>query len=442
MTCAILEKFSLCQDQFIENVRQLGGKEQECLYNQLEKIDLRIFNLQQAALKDHLENTVGQGSCDYFPLKNYACAGSEELKEYGAKLIKEGKVGCLLVAGGQGTRLNFDGPKGSFLVSAIRSKSLFQIFAEKVFAASQQAKRLLPLAIMTSNGNDTSTKSFFAKNENFGLKDEQLIFFTQKDLPFLSDSNQLMLEEGQIRTGPDGNGYALHHFEQSGIAKKWREEGIEHVNFILVDNPLADPYDPELVGFQAKKGIEIAIKCVERVSPSESVGVVVDTDQGVRVVEYSEMAPNERSKTLPGGALKHLCTNISLFCFNMNFIESSINNELPLHLAYKSTGKNGLKGWKFETFIFDIFPAAKRIEALMYKRSQCFSPLKNPSGENSPKTVEESLICRDISVLSQFVNPANIKEPIEIDQQFYYPTKELIEKWQGANQELTGYIEA
>ena len=329
------------------------------------------------------------------PFNDYHHSGSETHRTSGKKLLAEGKVGCLIVAGGQGTRLSYQAPKGTFPVSVIKKKSLFQLFAEKTIAAGKQVNRQLPLAIMTSPLNHAATLAFFRENRNFGLAEEQLFFFMQDELPFLDNAGHLLLNQDHLLAkGPDGNGSSLKGFVNSGIWDTWSKNGVEYLNYILVDNALADPFDAEFIGFHAAEKADITVKCVERTIPDERVGLLVKTNAGVAVVEYSEMNTEERREILPNGQLKHRCTNISLFCFSMNFVKSASSVKMPWHFAAKPIYLNGPTAWKFETFIFDYFALAKNIQALLYPRDQTFAPLKNEEGQDSLETVQKALLKR------------------------------------------------
>lgn len=441
-TDALTKLKSINEEHLMRNWQELTLEKQTRLLSEISALDLETFRKQQFALRkqQQVKNEVRQQEWKAF--NDFSLIGSETNKALGKNLISQGKVGCLIVAGGQGTRLSYDAPKGTFPVSVIKNKSLFQVFAEKTLAAGKQVKRLLPLAIMTSPQNDAATKAFFRENHNFGLVDEQLFFYCQRELPFLDDQGHLILLNGSvIAKGPDGNGGSLDHLVISGIWETWQRQGIEYVNYILVDNPLADPFDAELIGFHAANECEITLKCVEKFTPDERVGLVVDTGHGAAVVEYSEMDLRERTAVLPNGKLKHRCTNISLFCFSMNFIKRAVSTtELPWHFAYKATCFNGPMGWKFETFIFDYMGSTQAIKALLYPRFQCFAPLKNGAGTDSLETVQEALLKYDLMTLESICGHAIPSCPLELDQQFHYPTDELLFNWKDRKGLFQGYI--
>ena len=352
------------------------------------------------------------------------------MRRLGRELISEGKIACLVAAGGQGTRLGFKGPKGGYPISVIRNKTLFELLAEKVLAASEQAKRALLLAVMVSKENSKESRKLLEPL----LPKEQLFIFEQEDLPFLDEEgNEFEVKKGKRAQGPDGNGYALHNLVNSGIYQSWEKKGVEIVNFILIDNPLADPFDPELAGHLAATKADAAIKCVERESPDEKVGVVVSKGKKVSVIEYSELQDNK----------EHTLANLSLFAFSMKFIKRVAKKELPLHIARKKTIRKGKEviAQKQERFIFDVLPFSKKTIVLVYPRELCFAPLKSKEGANGPKQVKRALQKLDRITFEKLTGVAAPKKPFELSQRFYYPTKSLLTKWRG-KKGGPGYIEA
>lgn len=355
------------------------------------------------------------------PFKHAYEAGSAEDCFLGQRLLAEGRVGCLIVAGGQGTRLGFDGPKGMYPITVCQHKSIFQFLAEKVAAASLLAGRALPLALMTSEANDVTTRQYFIDHGFFGLQPGQLHFFKQEELPFLDPAgNPILQPDGSMTMGPDGNGGSLEAFCRAGIADAWKQSGVQFVNFIQIDNPLADPFDAELIGFHARREAEVTIKAVERKSSSERVGTIVQTSEGIRVVEYTELSEETRQE--------HRYANISCFCFSLEFVQRA--EVVQWHKAWKKV-PSGKEGWKFERFIFDVLPQASKIDVLVYDRARCFAPLKNASGEDSPEIVRKALIKADRSAYERVSGLSATDHLFEVHPQFYYPTDELIRRWKG-----------
>lgn len=425
----VLQKIG--QEHLLDSWDQLSQVEQFSLNEQIQRLNLHTFKEQQQLLQQPLSSAI---SCT--PPDHVAKSGNHADQNEGSNLISEGKLGCLIVAGGQGTRLKFPGPKGMFPVSVVKQKSLFQIFAEKTVAASEQARVKLPLAIMTSPQNHQETIEYFHEHHYFGLDRSQVSFFKQSSLPFLNTEGNLFFEEkGKIAEGPDGNGSALHRFFESGIWENWKMRGIDYVNFIIVDNPLADPFDAELLGHLARTKSDVVIKGVVKESPEESVGLVVKKDKHLSVIEYSEMNDEMRQKRDSNGSLQFHCANISLFCFRMEFISRLVEDKfpLPLHIAFKAAKEMGapdkIDVWKFEKFIFDVLPASKKTTILLYPREQVFAPLKNFSGKDSIDTVKAALENADRKTLEAITGLSISQTPLEISQKFYYPTKQLLSQW-------------
>jgi UDP-N-acetylglucosamine/UDP-N-acetylgalactosamine diphosphorylase len=284
---------------------------------------------------------------------------------------------------------------------------------------------------MTSPQNHEETVRFFQANNCFGLDEDQLDFFQQGELPFLDqEGHPLMEDKNKPLLGPDGNGGALYHFAKSGIFGKWKSKGIRYVNFILVDNPLADPFDAELFGYQIRTKSDLAIKCIRREDPDEKVGVLAEREGKIIVVEYSEI-----NETLRNNLQLYGLANLSLFCVRDDFIDACVKNHSTqeLHKALKpaKSFSKEVMAWKSEYFIFDLFPLAKHPAALLYPRESCFAPLKNIDGEGSPSRVANALIRRDQEAMEAITGIKVTAFPLEISQQFYYPTEDLLKRWFG-----------
>ncbi|MEC7838949.1 MAG: UTP--glucose-1-phosphate uridylyltransferase [Chlamydiota bacterium] len=392
---------------------------------------------------------------DYQKFTNFTFAEDTSCYHHGKELISQGLVGTVVVAGGQGTRFGFKGPKGCFPISNVKEKTLFQIIAEKTLYASKLAKRPLPLAIMTSDCNHKATLQFFEDNAYFGLDANQVSFFKQSVAPMLDVEGNLFLSSPHtIAKGPDGNGAFFNSFVDSGTWQKWTENGIRLLNFILVDNPLGDPFDLDLIGFHAESNNDVTIKCIPRADPEEKVGVIVADNTIVRVIEYSEIDDHDRYARDENGNLAHLCANISLFCMNMDFVKSiatDVNKRLPYHIAFKASDYVDNDGnvkrskspiaHKYEKFIFDMLPFSEKIGALIYKREDCFAPLKNRSGNHSPETVKCMLLNADKKQWQTVTGTLPPTETFELSQEFYYPTEEFKKYWESKTPPQTKYID-
>lgn len=451
------------QEHLLSDWEALSSSQKQALLNQIEKLDLSTYNRQKALLDpNHLKNGnlgIKEGyvhpSKTYDPWLDYAVSGNFQDVQAGKEILKKNQVGALIIAGGLGSRLRFDGPKGLYPVSLIKQKSLFQLFAEKTIAAGNQVQCQLQLAIMTSQLHFEIVQNFFKDHHFFGLKPEQVSFFAQTNLPFLDLKGDLFLEEkGKIAEGPDGNGSLFKSFVESGIWKKWQRLGISLVNTVLIDNPLADPFDAELIGFQSRQAVEVVAKCTFRKSQEERVGLFVKNEGLPEVVEYTEISREELAARQEDGSFKHRCANLSLFCFAMDFIRRVAEHDeaLPLHPSLKAVkylSKEGVVSsqempgaWKFEKFIFDALKSARGLRLLVYPREHCFSPLKNLAGDDSLTTVQAALLSQDKQVFKKITGsevPAGYH--FELAQDFHYPTEELLARWNHSVFPNLNYIE-
>lgn len=282
------------------------------------------------------------------------------------------RMGCLVLAGGQGTRLGVEGPKGCVELPLKEKKTLFQLICEKVHAKGAD----LPIAFMTSPLNHEATEAYLKEHLYFGLT--HVSIFPQEMIPVCDDDGNLY---GDMQS-PDGNGKALKNLYLSGVWEQWKKKGVEYVQIIPVDNPKAEPFDEELLGVHETEGVELVLKCITRSSPTEKLGVIGEEKGKLMIREYSELTERMQGLGFPHG-------NTGLFSCTMEFVKRAADIEMPWHMAHKQAGKVWI--WKFETFIFDLFPHAKTFKVIVSDRKECFLPLKNRSGPDSLETVANGL---------------------------------------------------
>jgi UDP-N-acetylglucosamine/UDP-N-acetylgalactosamine diphosphorylase len=439
---------SIGQTQLSVGLDLLTQDELELFWAKIERLSPFLLQKQRRALAQREKKW---NSLE--PFNHYHLAGSASDKHCGEQLLSDGKVGCLILAGGQGTRLGIAGSKGMVPVSLVKNKSLFQLFFEKTLAASKKAGRPLPLAIMTSPLHFSPILDYFEQAHWFGLGKSQIDLFAQDMLPFMEDSGNWMLQApGKIAEGPDGNGNFFKAFCRAGIGKKWKEAGIQCINVILVDNPLADPFDAELCGHHSRMGAEATVKSVLKSDPFENVGTIISDKGRPRVVEYSEFPREDLPASNADGSLRFPLANTSLFCFDIDFVNrtgSDPDLSLPWHPVRKKAEVlthhpqvSSQMIWKCETFIFDLLEYAEKIEVVVYPREKCFAPLKNLSGESSFETVRSALLASDKAAYFHVTGVSAPDKKFELDQRFYYPTQQLIEKWKGMPLPESEYIEA
>jgi len=381
---------------------------------------------------------------EYSPFTHFIDAHEIQDTSKAQELLQKGKVGAVVLAGGQATRLERDDPKGTLSVSLIKHKSLFQLISEKTLSMSRLIKRDLPLAFMTSQENYDATLRFFEEHHFFALKKEYLSFFTQGSLPLLDEQGKPILDkDGHIIEGPDGNGSFFFNFVKSGLFSSWQKLHVEYVTVMVIDNPLIHPFDLKLLQVAAQKKNEVTLQAIFRSDVDEKVGVIVEKDNKLIVVEYSEMKKEEAKATLSDASFKHKLANISFFCFSMPFIEkmASLFSHMPLHKAKKRFSEARYRKlhegashtfYKCEYFIFDALEYAQKIDVLVDDRENCFAPIKNKTGKDSLETAQLALLNKDRKLFEQISGirpPAD--RPFELSPDFYFPTEELKKKWQG-----------
>lgn len=364
---------SLNQEHLLHGLETLTNDQVEAFWQQAKRFDLSLLQEQRRLLKLNKKSIVPS---ECLPLTTPGLLGSEIHKKVGYELISQGKVGCIILAGGQGSRLNWSGPKGTFPICIQTQKSLFQRLCERI-QKKQTPGTYLQIAIMTSLSNHRETKIFFEKNHFFGLKTSQVHFFPQASLPFLDEKGNWCLESpGKIAEGPNGNGDVLECFFTSQIATLWKSLQIEYVHVVPIDNPLADPLDPELTGYVAESNLDVVLKVVKRAFLQENMGVVARKKEGISIIEYSEISPQDH-KRFP------FC-NVNVFCFCLAALQNHCLIKLPLHLAKKkatlflSDQKRQVSCfiWKYEKFLFDLLEYLPRSSSLLYPRYLTYAPLK------------------------------------------------------------------
>jgi UDP-N-acetylglucosamine/UDP-N-acetylgalactosamine diphosphorylase len=323
----------------------------------------------------------------------------------GERALREGKVAVLLVAGGQGSRLGFDHPKGMYPVGPVSRKPLFQVHAEKVLATRRRYGKPLPFLIMTSAATDEETITFFREHRFFGLPPDEVHFFRQGHMPALDlASGKLLLEEpGRLFLSPDGHGGTLTALASSGLLKRLREGGITQVLYFQVDNPLVKIVDPVFLGHHLAARAEVSSKVVAKRGPKEKMGVLASVDGRCTIVEYSDLPDELAHQTDERGKLKLWAGSPAIHLFDVAFLDrmTADQDRMPFHIARKKVPCIDAKGQKvephkenalkFERFIFDVLPLADRFTVVETTRESEFAPLKNAEGADSPATTEQAL---------------------------------------------------
>ena len=322
----------------------------------------------------------------------------------GMKAVRDGTVAALVVAGGQGSRLGFDKPKGMFLIGP-NGESLFQLHAEQVAALN------VPLLVMTSPATDADTRAFFAANRDFGLGPGRVRYFQQGTMPAveLATGKLLLDAPGRLALSPNGHGGTLTALADSGQLARLKAEGVEHVFYFQVDNPLVRIAEPGFLGRHIETGSEASSKVVAKEQPGEKVGVLALVNGRCGIVEYSDLPRELAERRTPDGRLAFDAGNIAVHLFTVPFLQrvTAGAGRLPYHLAKKkvpyfdpATGEvvtpSAENALKFERFVFDALPLADRWLVVRCRREDEFAPLKNGSGPDSPETVRAAVAARTI----------------------------------------------
>ena len=330
---------------------------------------------------------------------------ADQALKKGEELIAAGKIAAVLVAGGQGTRLGYDGPKGIYPVTPVSDKSLFQFHAKKIKALNKYYDTLIPWYIMTSKVNDAETRDFFSRYDYFGLGRENVFFFTQGMLPAMDDDGKVLLDAvNHIFENPDGHGGIFFALRDSGALTDLKKRQIEELFYFQVDNVLVKICDPYFIGHHKLAHSDMSAKVVSKRDPYERVGVIGRLNGKPTVIEYSDLPPSAMEARNPDGHLKYNGGSIAIHMLNMKFVERIANGsiKLPYHIAHKKIeylDSQGLKvvpekanGYKFEMFIFDALPYADTVVVMEVDRTEEFSPIKNEKGLDSPETARRDLI--------------------------------------------------
>lgn len=351
-------------------------------------------------------------------------------KDAGVKHISEGRVAAFLVAGGQGSRLGYDGPKGKFPVGPVSGKTLFHFHAEKIKASQDKYSTVIPFFIMTSRDNHLETEIFFRDQDYFGLDPFNVHFFTQNMIPSLDLKGKLILSEiNRLFMNPDGHGGSLTALRTSGALEKMKQSGIETISYFQVDNPLVRIIDPLFIGFHVLENADISSKTLRKASAEEKTGVFVTFGSGKNgIVEYSDLTEEQSHMKDSGGDLLFSAANPAIHLFSCSFIESVTGEDgpsLPYHTAKKKIPAvvNGtpqeINGYKYEKFVFDALPLSSKNVILETSRDEEFAPVKNASGNDSIFSAHELMekLFRNWLTMRGIRIPGSVKM-IEISPRF------------------------
>jgi UDP-N-acetylglucosamine/UDP-N-acetylgalactosamine diphosphorylase len=466
----LIEKFQNAgQGHVFAFFDRLDSEGQRRLLEEAAEIDLgEIARLTNTLLKKSGAagvNLTGLEPAPYEPLTEHGGNAEEwqAAKTTGEEALRAGRVAAFTVAGGQGTRLGYDGPKGTFPVTPLKQKTLFQVFAEKIQAAGMRYGRPLHWFIMTSHQNHAPTEGFFREKNYFGLEKSRVHFFRQGRMPAVGFDGKILLEtKGSIALSPDGHGGSLRALERSGSLDLMEREGIDTLSYFQVDNPLVRCIDPSFIGWHLRKGSEMSSKMVPKAYPEEKLGHFCAQNGELVVIEYSDLPMDMQRETDASGKLRYIAGSIAIHVLDREFVRrmakstgaanagstAAAANEgatLPFHRADKKIATvdasgNAVKadkpnGVKFEMFVFDALPFAKNPVVVETRRADDFSPVKNAEGVDSPKTCREDQLRQFARWLKANGAPINTDASglpdctIEVSPLFGYDEDSFADAW-------------
>ncbi|GIP32713.1 UDPGP type 1 family protein [Paenibacillus sp. J2TS4] len=392
------------QQHLLKFYDQLTPESQEQLLDQILSLDLdKVVSLFESttALQEQVED-------DLVPIEagDWESFSEEEKHRYeelGWEALRSGRVGAIVVAGGQGSRLGHPGPKGTYNIGLPSGKSLFQLQAERLINLSGRAGRTIPWYIMTSPENHAETVEAFQRAAYFGYPLDHLYFFEQSVLPAIDSEGKILLAEpGRISLAPAGNGDCFAAIKRSGALDDMKARQIEWLFYYNVDNALVKVADPKFIGYTMDSQAPAACKVVPKSHPEEKVGIVCLNRGRPAVIEYSDLPRELMLAKNEQGNLLYDQANISMHLFHMDFVEKGAELPLPYHAAHKKVAAIDEQGhpvtpsepnaYKFERFIFDLFPLADKLAVLQVNRSEEFAPVKNKEGEDSPETARSLVL--------------------------------------------------
>ena len=425
------------QEHVLKHWKKLNKKEREALLEQIATIDPKSVARCAEALgkgADVPDSSKGKAP-KVAVLKGKKLA---EARAAGEVELSEGRVAALLVAGGQGSRLGYDGPKGCYEIGPITNAPLFYFHARKILARSIRYGASIPFYVMTSEANNAATVQCFEENDYFGLNPDDVFFFTQGMWPGMSAEGKIILDQpGHIFMSPDGHGGLLAALKRSGALADMKKRGIKSVFFFQVDNPLVEIADPAFIGYHVMNKSEYSLKLCAKRDPKEKVGMPMRFGDTYRMVEYTEMTDEQCNRKDKSGKLYFLYGSPAIHVFDRAFLEREAARPMPLHLAFKKIPyvdeKGALvkpsepNGYKFEKFIFDILPNAKTATFLAFDPKDEFSPVKNAEGADSPASCKADMQAKWRSWLKECGVTVDESVPVEIDPVYALDAEDLKE---------------
>ena len=395
------------QEHVLEWLEELEDPERERLLEQLRGLDFgRLADFRELLESPPEEvsfDDVEPAPVERLPRNEKEREAEKSVRRMGRRAFEQDRVAAMTVAGGQGTRLGYDHPKGMYPISPIRKKSLFRLFAEQIMAARRRYGCSMPWLIMTGHTNDEETREFFEEKDYFGLGEDSVHFFVQHTNPILSAEGRLLrAERDELLIGPDGHGGVFKALADGGMLDLLREGGYQFLSHFQVDNPLVTVADERYLGYHIAHEADFSCKVVPKRDPGEGLGIAVLKGRGPAVIEYIDVPEEIAAQKTDSGELRYLFGSIAIHIIDVAFVDRMIErgNKLPWHVAEKtydiyegggkvSSPENGCR--KFERFVFDSLRFADECAFVEVDREDEFGPVKNAEGEDSPATARRLL---------------------------------------------------
>jgi UDP-N-acetylglucosamine/UDP-N-acetylgalactosamine diphosphorylase len=421
-----------------------GNAAVQRLSDELSAIDFVVLDRQRAALgKDVVIDTSTISPPQLIETSSTSSTVNSDALARGEKALADNRVAIITVAGGQASRLGFNGPKGAYPLGAISGTSLFQMLAEQVIILRDKYQCDLPWIIQTGPGNHDDTIAYFAARNWFGMPAPSVHFVCQGTLPALDANGDFLLTApDELFSNPDGHGGVYRAIKRSGAIDTLRDQGIDVLYYCQVDNPLVFMSDPTFIGHHLLANAQMSVKVVEKTEASEKVGLVVENNGKVQCIEYSDISAELQAQTTDDGGLLYRAGNIAVHVYDIDFFEEMAAAHLPLHLARKTIKAlapgesiaSGVEGVKFETFVFDALPLANRVVVQLADRELEFAPVKNRNGSDSAATSRAALSVRAKQWLSSIDSScAYSDQQIELSSRVMSGPQDLIYRQQQIN---------
>ncbi len=430
----------------------LEGPAQQNLVDQVHELDLDLISdlINQLVKGDHTEKPLGEvteAETIPIPANDTAEAAEAAAREAGEALLRSGKVAAFLLAGGQGSRLGFDGPKGDYPYGPITGRTLFAQHAAKIAAMRSRYSCALPWYILTSPQNDADTKASFAAADHFGLDPASITFVVQGTLPAVDAESGALLRSApdSLSLAADGHGGMFSALRKSGALDEMAAAGITTIFSFQVDNPKVRMCRPEFLGYHTLAGAEMSNTAVRKESPGEKMGLVAKIDGTTAMVEYTDLPDELAEQRNDDGSLTFWAGSIAVHCIDVAFALRLTEGrlQLPFHRAHKKIAYLDATGEmvtpaepnaiKFEAFLFDGLPMASASITMEALRQDEFSPIKNADGDNSPESARQLMN----EMYSRWFAAAGVSVPtdadgnpvdLEIDPRFALDATELAAK--------------